>query len=149
MKKYILSLLSILLIINHIYSQGYPCLNEVSTNYNAPYALPSALPSNPTPPGQTNFGSRFINQFNWFPIGDDGLFNGYDTYGIINLPSNKMLHIYNSAYGQFYYRLQKEIDMNFLPLPENGWELMSMNLGYYPNILPQRIPVSWSGANGH
>lgn len=36
--------------------------------------------------------------------------------------------------------------LNEMITPENGWELMSMNLGYFPNISPERIPVEWNGA---
>ena len=82
MKKIIKSILYVWLFHGVCLGQGYPCLNGVNTDYNAASAAPTALPTNPTPSGQSNFGERFINAFNWFPISPDGLFNGYQTYGL-------------------------------------------------------------------
>lgn len=41
------------------------------------------------------------------------------------------------------------IAANEMMTPENGWELMSMNLGFFPNITPERIPVNWNGGNNN
>ena len=128
MKKYFHIIICLFAFGFQCFGQEYPCLNGVNTNYNDPSAASTALPTNPTPSGQSNFGERFVNEFNWFPISPDGLYNGYQTYGLVNLAphNNKMLHIYNSAYSSFYYRFQNEVNYNFLPIPENGWELLAV-----------------------
>lgn len=128
-----------IMFINFLSAQSnFPCLNDVSTDFTesseGSSATNNSLPQNPTPIGQSNFGERFLNSFNWYPLPQPTL-PGYLTSGIINLSDvdNTMLHIYNTAYGDFYKRFLDEKNLGFLPIPSNGWELLAVNLGYYPN----------------
>lgn len=121
---------------------NYPCVNQVSTDYGnestGPMSTNNALPINPTPTGQSDFGNRFLNSFDWLPFLPDLQLADYLTSGIANLSqhNNRMLNIYNTSYSSFYNRFQREMDMGFLPIPENGWELLAVNLGFYPNGEP-------------
>lgn len=100
------------------------CDNNVSTDYlNG--ATNNALPSvNP---------NAYLNSFDWVPRDPNTLeLQKYNTYGInqgLLLPNGQINNIYSSQVSDFYKYLGDEIE----PLPENGWELISVNMGFYPN----------------
>ena len=93
------------------------CKNNVSTDY-----------LNPTNSSLDNF-PEFLNGFNWleknpqgyvkYPL-DNMSFNYYDFYEMDNILSSN-----HSAYDY--------IKNSLLPLHKNGWELLGVNLGRYPD----------------
>ena len=88
----------------------------------------------------------FENHFEWF--GNDGLYldlfplydmDGYEIGEYMSHPfSNQnqsyryLLYNYNVTPEDWYPLPIEELDM----YPEDGWELLSVNLGFYPNLTP-------------
>jgi len=95
------------------------CSNQVSTDYTNPSSL--SLP---------DFNSSyFLNGFNW--LAKEG--EAYSNYQLDNMRSNfydfyEMDNIMSSPYPEYDY-----LKTNLLPLFKNGWELLGVNLGRYPN----------------
>lgn len=132
-KKLIISTLIILVISNfqHIYSQNAePCeINEVDTH---PDADPTQVHLDNIPQNGSNPDPRFINNFYWWtnpgnleeiPLEDMGLTNG--TYYGDMQPINSQYFINHYMYLS---HLHREVMR-----PENGWEILSMNTGVYPD----------------
>lgn len=95
------------------------CNNEVSTDY--------ANPSNSSLPDFNS--SYFLNGFNW--LAKDG--GSYSKYQLDDMESNfyhfyEMDNIMSSSYPEYDY-----LKNNLLPLFKNGWELLGVNLGRFPN----------------
>jgi hypothetical protein len=130
MKKIILSI-GFALLLNHGNTQETNCVNGVSTNPNNP--TNNSLPTNSPSP---DYGALFLNKFDWFPVSSSGLLNGYvtDNMPFLNQNNNTMLHTHNDGMSSFYDYLQSEVFSNLWPIHENGWELLAVNLGYYPNM---------------
>jgi len=115
--KYILRLLFIVCTFT-AFSQTN-CDNQVSTDYTNPSSL--SLPE---------FNSDyFLNGFNW--LAKEG--GNYSSYQLDNMSSNnyefyEMDNIMSSPYPEYDY-----LKKNLLPLFKNGWELLGVNLGRFPN----------------
>lgn len=108
------------------------CDNDVNTDWNNP--TNDNLPlwdhdNNPSTPNVVD--NRFLNGLNWVNGNTAG--NGYSTndmfftegdpYG--NMSNIKPLTQPNPWYNYIYYGEQMS--------PENGWEMLLNNLGYFPN----------------
>ncbi|PZE15819.1 hypothetical protein DNU06_16230 [Putridiphycobacter roseus] len=95
------------------------CKNDVNTDFTNPSN--NALPSID--------GSQYLNGFDWFPI-VGGIYDEYQTtnisFGGVTIP--EMNSIMTAAYMHYRY-----IWDGPLPLRENGWELLLVNLGRYPD----------------
>lgn len=115
------------------YSQNIAdgCVNGSSTDWN-----------NPVNNSDYNSGGEFTNSFNWFEKSSSGY--------LININTNydyQMKPVYNLDYAEHYRYLKNIIsvsgnpDLSSFPLPENGWELLAMNTGFYPDgtIYPSNI----------
>lgn len=107
------------------YSQNIAdaCANGSSTDWN-----------NPVNNSDYNSGGEFTNSFNWFEKSSSGY--------LLNINTNydyQMKPIYNLDYAEHYRYLKNIIsisgnpDPSSFPLPENGWELLAMNTGFYPD----------------
>jgi hypothetical protein len=99
------------------------CDNSVSTNHMAPYN--NYLPSNPN-------GNDYLNSFNWVPRNEYLELELYNTFGLnpgLMLTGGKVNNIYSDQVNSYYDYLHTEQE----PLHTNGWELVSVNLGYYPS----------------
>lgn len=97
------------------------CKNNVSTN-----------PSNPSNSNLPLLNSeRFLNQFDWVNIDPQTMF--YSQYETENIDFNgvETEYMWNiMTPSQDYYDYVRDgLDYH----PENGWELMLLNLGKYPN----------------
>jgi hypothetical protein len=118
-----------------------PCINKVSTNHEEPYN--NALPNDPNSQG---YNDLFINHFNWIPFNQNsGNLGDLQTNGIPYLGANQfMFSLYDpdvngSSTIQYYNYLKEEVTMpgqnglgGFLPDHQNGWELLGVNLGFFP-----------------
>lgn len=111
------------------------CKNGVSTNY--------LMPTNNNLPNSTynnvDMSSNFLNGFNWVP--KNGSF--YTNYSPSNIIFNNspivMQNIMSTSIPEYSYLVGPGV---LEPLIENGWELMLVNLGYYPdniNVIPSGI----------
>jgi hypothetical protein len=103
------------------------CENNVSTDYNQT-PINNALPTNSPQP---TYGQKFLNEFDWVPRSVNQTVAKYQT---INMNSNildagEIQNIYSNQQNPFYSYLYNDIEPN----PQNGWELISVNLGYFPN----------------
>ncbi len=120
--KNIISLLTFFIVLVN-FATGQ-CVNGVETNPNNPQN--NTLPINNNQPDP-----RFINGFSWMlnqnnyniPLNDMGL-NPGDYYG-------NMEPINSNAYLNYYYYLNENYQE--VMLPENGWEIISDNRGFYPD----------------
>lgn len=134
-------LLLFLIVIHQLYGfgQNSPCVNEVSTNPENP--TNSNLPNETV----TDYDLRFLNEFNWIPFNGAGNLGDLQTVGFPYLGTNQyMFPLYNVPTGnsQFYTYLNNELIMptngqgGFLPDHQNGWELLAVNLGFFPDGSP-------------
>ncbi len=135
MKKYIL-LIAIIVFSKIVVAQ---CDNNVSTNPSAPTnnALPDVQPAIPgTVPYQLD--TRYLNRFDWVN-GNAGLPN--QEYSLLNMwynptqPYTTMSNIQNVNLTGYYGYLNKILGNDLMRI-ENGWELMLINLGRYPDNTP-------------
>jgi hypothetical protein len=106
------------------YSQSN-CDNKVSTDWLMPEnnALPKDLIN-------INGDERFLNRTNWFPKTPGGAFEDYNLSNMF-WSTNQLLemdNIWSSTLSYYDY-----ISNSAEPLPMNGWELLLINLGRYPN----------------
>lgn len=130
MKKVLLLIINLLLVVCSISqltpnpNNTFPCINSVSTS-----------PLNPTnnnlPPVNPNF---YLNSTQWY---------GFDQGGyLIELPTNNMVNLidafgnpvtmtspFSDQQGSYY----NYIYGSEAPVWENGWELLSVNLGFFAN----------------
>lgn len=121
MKTSVVLTITLLLVNNLCLGQNEVCPpKNISTN---PFA-----PSNPTAPE-----ASFINEFNWFQeavnnvLFDIPLTNMSDYFSI-----SSMLNPYNDDNALCHYLM--EADLSELDVhPEDGWELLFINLGRYPD----------------
>jgi hypothetical protein len=97
------------------------CDNEVSTNFSAPFN--TALPSNPD-------ANRYLNSFNWNAVDNNGYLSYYQLQHMQY--NQNMLNIMDGQWGNHYNYITESEQMSW----ENGWELLLMNMGVYPNLEP-------------
>ncbi|PKR79720.1 hypothetical protein CW751_13425 [Brumimicrobium salinarum] len=103
------------------------CENNVSTDYNQT-PINNALPTNSPNPA---YGQKFLNEFDWVPRSVNQTVEKYQT---INMNSNildagEIQNIYSNQQHPFYSYLYNDIEPN----PQNGWELLADNRGWYPS----------------
>jgi hypothetical protein len=113
------------------------CDNKVSTDPLAPTNSALPLISNQA-------DNRYLNHFDWFPIGaigtpDEGLYLGYPlsnmNFAGVTLPNMSNIMDVQGSVSSYSY-----IYNGPLPLTENGWELLLVNVGRYPDNTTE-IPV--------
>ena len=125
MKK-ILYILTIFLLNN--YSLHSQCDNNVSTDYNS-------TPTNDALPSNAN-SQNYLNSFDWVPRDPaTGNLDMYTTQGMnqgLLLPNGLINNIYSDQQASYYSYIFNDIE----PTSENGWELIGVNLGYYPDGTP-------------
>ena len=134
MKKFIL-FLNVMSLIH--YSLLAQCVNEVSTH---PDNEPTQSHLDVLP---GNSDKRFLNGWTWWfdkgsqasnsiELNNMGL-NPGETYGTL------MEHFNDDASQGYYFYLSK--DYQEVMLPENGWELIANNRGWYPD-LDTEVPMN-------
>lgn len=136
MKKIILFVLATQQLIS--FGQSSPCVNEVSTDPEDPYN--SSLPLDTT----TNiaFDSLFLNQFNWVPFGSQNNLMDLQTVDLPGLGSNQQMRPLYDNPGGFYGYINNEFmeasltDPGIIPNHQHGWELIGVNLGFFPDNTP-------------
>lgn len=108
---------------NSVNAQNENCTHNVSTNYQNPT-------NNSTPFNTSLQGDEFLNQFDWNAINSSGFLT---TYQLQNMTYNQnMINIQSVASGSYYSYLYSSEKMSF----ENGWELLLLNIGSFPNLDP-------------
>lgn len=109
----------------NVFSQ---CVNNVSTNYEAP--TNNSLPDNTFVSGGP-VENKFLNLFNWFPV-NNGFYSGYTPvnmqYAGINI--GYLSNIMDAQSSPTYYNYLYDGPQ---PFSQDGWELLLVNLGKYPN----------------
>jgi len=110
------------------------CENNVSTNPNAP--TNNNLPYLFNSSNQLELtGNKYLNGFDW--INQNGSISY--QYDLVNMSFNGAPYVMNNIMSysipQYEY-----ISQNVAPLVKNGWELLLVNLGYFPNNT-DTIPV--------
>ncbi len=101
------------------------CDNNVNTDPDN--ATNDALPVDLTHPSGDD---RYLNGTNWFPLTPGGGFEDYDLSNMMwsGVPLAEMDNIWSSPLSHYQY-----INDSPRPIPKNGWELLLVNLGRYPN----------------
>jgi hypothetical protein len=108
------------------------CDNEVSTNPSNPSN--NSLPDLESSGIPYSYDERYYNGFDWIN-GNTGQNSGYRLDNMIynqNQPYGNMSNIQSPNVAPFYTYLNKALgaeEMN----PQNGWELLLVNLGTYPD----------------
>ncbi len=102
--------------------------NEVSTNPSNPtnLALPDLPGTNNTP------DERYLNGFKWWDVNQYQL---TDMYYNSTVPYSNMSNFQSPNISEYYRYLNPGLEGNGAGImtPENGWELILVNLGYYPD----------------
>jgi hypothetical protein len=125
--QYIVALLLLFNLGNEYYTQ---CDNNVSTNPANPTnnALPDVWQAVPTPP--YNPDTRYLNGLDWWNA---------TTYTLTDMwynptqPYGSMVNIQSSSLPSYYSYLVKGTNGAPVMSPQNGWELLLVNLGRYPD----------------
>lgn len=127
--------------LNNLYAQN--CNNNVSTDFDNPTNdnLPNlSSPLNP---------NYYLNDFDWLaPVG--GIYNEYPTDNMLNLTGQTMVNAFGASAGSYYSYIYDPA-VYLPPVTQNGWELISANLGYFPNGVPlaqQNTKLSNSSIDG-
>jgi hypothetical protein len=101
----------------------------------AQVCLPAGISTNPAAPVNPTYlpDPAFENHFEWYSNSNNTLhiyeLNEMNNYGNVQT----MQHPY-SQQNQSYQHLNLGIDIEDLDMyPDDGWELLFINLGYYPN----------------
>ncbi|MFK7746835.1 MAG: T9SS type A sorting domain-containing protein [Kordia sp.] len=101
------------------------CDNDVSTDPENPTnnALPKDLE-------HLDGDERYLNGFNWFPLTGGGGLEDYDLTNMFwsGIPLPEMDNIWSNSIPHYNY-----INNSPRPLPKNGWELLLVNIGRFPN----------------
>ena len=109
------------------------CVNNVSTNPLNP--TNSALPDNGIIilPDNT-FDNQYLNRFDWFPV-SNGYYSNYvpNNLSYAGITIGSLSNIMNGQNTPPYYNY---IYDGPLPTGKNGWELLLLNLGRFPNNDP-------------
>jgi hypothetical protein len=142
LKYYIL--LGLMLSSIFIHSQEtQECINEVSTN---PNDEPTTSHLNALPQDNNHPDDRFLNEWEWWykqgqsntiPLNNMGQTSG-QFYG------SPMDHFNHSSQGGFYSYLS--VNLREVMLPQNGWELISDNRGWYPDQISS-VPMDPMAGN--
>ena len=112
--------------------------NGVSTN-----------PDNPTnPDAPTNHPEHWLNDFKWYDHDGPELLP-YAIYNMLSYSSTQysMTHPYSNDVDNGYSELTSPEYHDLDMYPDQGWELISVNLGAYPNgeLLSDENPPLQSG----
>jgi hypothetical protein len=101
--------------------QQNPCINEVSTDPDAPTNL--NLP-NETSPGYDQY---FLNNFDWVPRTSSSNLAKYQTINMSAalLDAGEIENIFSDQQHPHYSYIYDYLEPN----PKNGWELIGVNLG--------------------
>lgn len=122
MKKIYLYLV-FLCVLNTLNAQNENCTHNVSTNFQNPT-------NNSIPYNTSLNGDEFLNQFDWNALNSSGFLT---TYQLQNMTYNQnMINIQSVASGSYYSYLYSGERMSY----ENGWELLLLNIGKFPNLDP-------------
>lgn len=97
------------------------CINDISTNPNAPSNNQLPFPS--TDP---NGDQRFINTFPWYAYDENNPIPLNNMSSVYDPP--EMTHLTFDSH-QYYHYISSGEELT----PENGWELMLFNTGYFPD----------------
>jgi hypothetical protein len=102
------------------------CDNDVSTDYLHP--TNNALPQDLVYP---TGDSRYLNGTNWYPLTPGGNLEDYDLSNMMwsGIPLLEMDNIWSNQTIPYY----NYVSSSPKPLIQNGWELLLINLGRYPN----------------
>lgn len=110
----------LLAITQKIWAQN-DCVHGVSTN-------PVNPKNNSLPNTANGSGSNFLNSFNWLPIQNDGTWAPYQLTNTIG--NNQIMQsLYSNQVSDYY----DYINQDDKPVPQNGWELLLLNIGAFPN----------------
>ena len=129
--KTIITFFSLILFAHFAMTQINPCVNNVSTNPQNPNN--DNLPNN-----SASISQLYLNGFDWYPT-VSGFLVDYPVSGMPLLNNfDGMKHIFNNnlLFHQHYNYLLKERLSGLLPKWENGWELIGVNLGKFPDGTP-------------
>jgi hypothetical protein len=104
-------------------AQNENCTHNTSTNFQNPT-------NNSIPYNTSLVGDEFLNQFDWNALNGSGFLT---TYQLQNMTYNQnMINIQSVASGSYYSYLYTGERMSY----ENGWELLLLNIGSFPNLDP-------------
>ncbi|WP_298423498.1 T9SS type A sorting domain-containing protein [uncultured Kordia sp.] len=103
------------------------CDNDVSTDPTNP--TNNALPKDLLNP---NGDERYLNGTEWFPLTAGGSLEDYDLANMFwsGTPLEEMDNIWSLSIPYYNY-----INASPRPTPKNGWELLLINIGRYPNYV--------------
>lgn len=126
MKQYLYLFALQLFVSGTLFSQ---CVNHVSTHHEDP--VNNVVPDNAYVNNDPNQGNQFENTFNWFPV-SNGFYSGYSPVNMVYAgnPITYLSNIMDAQSSPTYYNY---IYDGPLPLNKNGWELLLVNLGTFPN----------------
>jgi hypothetical protein len=129
--KYLIIILSYL---PFLVNSQVGCINDVSTNPLNPSN--DALPS-----GTSTYANQYLNGFNWFPVDTNGLYDDYTCTNIsfAGTTYSEMNNILSNSLPYYNY-----LEEQPLPLGINGWELLLVNLGRFPDDV---TPITAGNSN--
>lgn len=112
-----------LCVFNKVNAQNENCIHNVNTNFQNPT-------NNSIPYNNSLNGDEFLNQFDWNALNSSGFLT---TYQLQNMTYNQnMINIQSVASGSYYSYIYSGERMSY----ENGWELLLLNIGSFPNLDP-------------
>lgn len=135
---------------------GQPCDNGIATDPNNPINNQFVQMGNNFWPGNgTDTHNPFLNQFNWY-LGNSTITlfpeqvnwaHGFPN----NLPTLPMQHPYGGGMPtEFQYLRPTNVSASLRDFNwEDGWELLYMNLGYYPDMNATNDPAPGSYYANH
>ena len=97
--------------------------------------LPAGISTNPAAPVNPDYlpDPAFENHFEWFGSENGSLYI-YDLFEMSQYGNIEAMQHPYSLQNQSYQHLTLDVDLEDLDMyPEDGWELLSVNLGKYPN----------------
>jgi hypothetical protein len=110
-------------VFNNLIAQSENCTHNVSTNFQNPSN--GSIPFN-----SILVGDEYLNHFDWNALNSSGFLT---TYQLQNMTYNQnMINIQSVASGPYYSYLYSGEKMSY----ENGWELLLLNIGRFPNLDP-------------
>jgi len=125
-------IIAVLCCLGHVFVAHSQCVNGVSTNPNNP--TNNSLPINPVYP---NGDTRFLNKFDLLSLTPEGYLGNYELTNMVfgSVQLDYMINIWKQ-WSPYYSYINREP----LPISKNGWELLLINLGRYPdNITPYPV----------
>lgn len=140
-KLFFMSIFSFLITIVYAQNVGeFPCVNNVVTDFGEDSNQNPKATNDRLPLIGGNPDLRFLNGFDWV---DGNVGNGsYSTNGMMfteNQPYGNMLNVKPQTQPaiDFYNYLWTGLDFS----PEEGWELLLVNLGRYPDDVTVNSPA--------